>query len=155
MLGRPLAGIRVRELRGLLAWLRGRDDVDPARLALWGDSFAPANGPDVRTDAPYETASAPRPAHPMGATTALLTALYEPGLKAVRARGGLESFASALESPYLWLPHDTFVPGALQAGDLPRIAEATGGRVEGSVDARNRAVGPISQSVRWLRDALR
>jgi dienelactone hydrolase len=154
MLGRPLAGVRVRELRAVLAFLRSRPDVDPSRLALWGDSFAPVNGPDVRIDVPYDAPKFPEVGHPMGATTALLTALYEPGLKAVYARGGLESFAAVLRGPFVHLPHDTFVPGALLAGDLPQVAAAVGARSDGRVDGANRAAGAAAVGSGWIREAL-
>jgi cephalosporin-C deacetylase-like acetyl esterase len=155
MLGRPLPGVRVRELRSVLAWLRGRSDVDPGRLALWGDSFAPANGPGVRVDVPYDAPKFPDVSHPMGAMTVLLTALYEPGLKAVYARGGLESWASVLKSPFLHVPHDAFVPGALLAGDLPAVAGALGATSDGSVDGLNRPAGPPASGSDWLKTALR
>lgn len=75
-------------------------------------------------------------------------------------RGGLESFASVLKSPFLYVPHDAIVPGALTAGDLPEIVEALAPRAwrhDGAVDGLNRRVGagpPDESPARWLLSRL-
>ena len=51
MLGGTLLGARLRDLRAVLAYLRTRADVDFARVALWGDSFAPVNSVAVLVEA--------------------------------------------------------------------------------------------------------
>ena len=82
----------------------------------------------------------------------------EPDVKAVLARGGLESYASALRSPFLHVPHDAIVPGALLAGDLPALATAVGRRLklEGQIDGLNRAAGgPAGSASAWLIERLR
>jgi dienelactone hydrolase len=158
MLGRTLAGLRVRDLRGLLRVLRARKDVDASRIALWGDSFAPVNGPETRVDVPWDAPKFPETGHPMGGLTALLGALFEEDLHAVYARGGLESCASALRGPFLHVPHDALVPGALLAGDLPAVAAALKprSRLEGRIDGLNRAVGePAGSASAWLIAQLR
>lgn len=158
MLGRTLAGLRVRDVRGLLRALRARKDVDASRIALWGDSFAPLNGPDAKVEVPWDAPSTPEMGHPAGALTALLTALFEDDMKAVYARGGLESCASALKGPFLWVPHDALVPGALLAGDYPAVEAALGARLkhEGRIDALNRAVGePAGSASAWLIERLK
>src|SRR5262249_2567937 len=38
MLGETMVGAQLRDLRAVLAWLRGRADVDGKRMAVWGDS---------------------------------------------------------------------------------------------------------------------
>jgi hypothetical protein len=47
MLGQILVGSRLKDVRSVLRHLRTRADFDSGRVALWGDSFAPAN-PGVR-----------------------------------------------------------------------------------------------------------
>jgi hypothetical protein len=94
----------------------------------------------------------------MGGLTALLGGLFEPELRAVYARGGLESYASALKGPFLHVPHDAFVPGALLAGDLPALASALKPRLrlEGQIDGLNRPVGePAGSASAWLISQLR
>jgi hypothetical protein len=159
MLGRTMLGLRVRDLRSLLLYLRGRADLDRTRIGLWGDSFAPANPPDRNFEVPLDADGAPELAEPMGALVALYAALQEKEIRAVYARGGLVSFASILESPFVYVPFDAIVPGGALGGDLPGIVRALQPRavkLEGSVDGLNRRVDadPIG-SAAWLLEALR
>lgn len=74
---------------------------------------------------------------------ALLGALYEDDVRAVYVRGGLSDFASVLESPFCFVPHDVVVPGVLTVGDLCDVAAALAPRavcLEGMVDGLNRIV---------------
>jgi dienelactone hydrolase len=154
MLGRTIAGLRVSDLRAVLAWLRAREDVDPARIALWGDAFTAPNPPETRVDVPWDAAALPAVGRPGGALTALLGAWFEPSVMAVVARGGLASFASVLESPFVHLPHDAIVPGAIPAGDWAAIEAgvACPARIEARIDGRNRRVGPEPEGglAAWL-----
>lgn len=79
----------------------------------------------------------------LGATLALLTALYEDGVRAVAMRGGLASYLSVLRDPFCYVPLDANIPGLLQKADVADIAAAFSPRpmlVEGLVDGRNRAL---------------
>lgn len=158
MLGRTLPGLRVRELRAVLAWLRGREDVDASRLALWGDSFAAPHPAGAAVEVPWDAPSFPALGHPAGAMAVLLAALYEPELRAVWARGGLDRDASILKSPCLLVPHDAIVPGALAAGDWPAVEAALRMplRREGRIDGLNRAVGASTSDAAsaWLLERL-
>ena len=74
----------------------------------------------------------------------LLTALFEDNVNAVYARGTFGSLRSLLDSQFLYVPHDSVVPGALAAGDVADIAAALVPRpllVECPVDGLNRGVG--------------
>lgn len=123
MHGGTLVGAQLRDLRTALAMLRKRKDIDPARIAIWGDSFAPLNDREVRI--PLDAEKQPRLAEPLGHLLALLGGLYEPELAAVvSARGGLVSLASLLESPFPCIPHDALIPGALLAGDFDDLSAA-------------------------------
>jgi dienelactone hydrolase len=143
LLGQTLLGSRLRDLRSLLRYLRGRPDLDASRLALWGDSFAPVNAPRRRLEVPPDVANQPDQAEPLGGLLALLGALFEDDVRAVYARGGLVSYQALLQSPFLYVPHDALVPGALEAGDLADVAAVLAPRplrLERLVDGLNRLV---------------
>jgi dienelactone hydrolase len=142
MLGRPMLGARLAELRQMLGVLRKRPEIDPKRIGLWGESFAPVNGPGTRVEVPLELPQ-PAQAEPLGGLLALLAALFEDGIESVRAGGMLVSYQSLLESPFCHIPYDTVVPGALMAGDLADIVVVLAPapvRLERLVDGRNRAL---------------
>jgi dienelactone hydrolase len=142
MLGRTLLGDRLRDLRAVLAYLRGRGDLDAGRVALWGDSFAPVNPADRELKVPLDAEDQPDLAEPLGGLLALFGALYEDDVRAVYARGGLTGYRSLLDGPFGYVPHDALVPGALAAGDLGDVAAALVPRplrLVAFVDGLNRA----------------
>jgi len=144
MLGQTLVGARVRDLRSVIGYLRSQGDVDPKRIALWGDSLAPTNAEGTNLQVPLDADKLPAQAEPMGELVALFAALYEPDVKAIYARGGLAGYESLLHSQFVYVPHDAVVPGALTAGDLCDVAAALAPRplrLEGLVDGLNRKVG--------------
>ncbi|HEY8504321.1 MAG TPA: acetylxylan esterase [Gemmataceae bacterium] len=143
MRGGTMPGARLRDLRAVLRHLRGRGDLDGGRVALWGESFAAANPPGRRVEVPHGIDRRPDPAEPLGGLLALFGALYEDDVRAVFASGGLNGFASVLESPFVYVPHDAIVPGALTAGDLADVAAALAPRplrLERCVNGLNREV---------------
>jgi hypothetical protein len=143
MLGQTVLGSRLRDLRAVVRYLRGRADLDPARVALWGDSFAPVNPPERNVQVPWDAEKLPLQSEPLGGLLALLGGLFEDDIKAVYARGGLNGYQSVLRSPFLYLPHDALVPGALTAGDLCDVAAALAPRplrLDELVDGLNRRV---------------
>ena len=145
MLGRTLVGLRVRDLRSVIRHLRTRADLDPKRIALWGDSFAPPNPPDRRFEMPLEVDGQPGLAEPLGGLVALFGALYEEEVRAVAVRGGLSAFRSLLDSSFCFVPFDVIVPGALTVSDLIDVAAALAPRqvrLEASVDGWNRLTSP-------------
>jgi dienelactone hydrolase len=141
-LGRNLLGSRLKDLRTVLAYLRRRPDIDAQRIALWGDSLAPANAPDLWLDE-LEYESGPQiqlRAEPMGAHLALLCSLYEDNVRAVAARGGLAGYLSVLENAFSYIPTEDVILGVLKAGDIPDIAAALAPRallLEALVNGRN------------------
>jgi hypothetical protein len=143
MLGETVLGHQLRGLRQLLAHLRKHESVDSKRLALWGESLAKANPPGRILEVPLDAEKMPDLAEPGASLLALLGCLFEPDVRAVLARGGLASYQSALRSPFVYLPHDAMVPGALTAGDwaeLVAVLAPRAVRLEGLVDGRNRYV---------------
>jgi len=144
MLGGTLLACRLRDLLAVHAYLKARKDVNASRCAVWGDSFAPPNDPADPIAVPWSADKLPRQAEPLGSLLALFSTLALPEVKAVYAHGGLGSYASALENPYLRVQHDVILPGALHGGDLGRLAAAACPPLwlEGLVDVRNR---PLSQ----------
>jgi cephalosporin-C deacetylase-like acetyl esterase len=145
MLGETLVGAQLRDLRSVLTWLRSRDDVDSARLAVWGDSLAPVNKSDTNFVVPRDDdAALPAQSEPLGGLLALLTGLYEDGVQAIYIRGGLAGFRSVLEGHLVLIPHDVVVPGVLTTGDLSDVAAVLAPRslrLEGIVDGWNRRLG--------------
>lgn len=140
MLGQPALGERLRELRTLLAYLREQPETAASRITLWGDSFAPVNRPTARVEVPLDVEQPPQ-AEPLGAHLVLLAGLFEDQLHAIDARGGLVSYRSLLDSPFIHVPYDVIVPGAIAAGDLPDVAAALAPlsvRLTDQVDGTNR-----------------
>lgn len=156
MLGQTLLGSRLRDLRSVLRYLRGRPELDGGRIAIWGDSFADVNPPDRNLKVPLDADNLPAQAEPLGGHLALLGLLFEPELRAAYGRGGLASYQSLLQSQFCYVPHDAVVPGAITVGDLPEIAAALAPqplRLEGSVDGVNRLVAanrPVIKPAAWL-----
>ena len=99
-------------------------------------------------------------AEPSAGLLVLLTALFEDNVNAVFTRGTFVSFRSLLDSQFLYVPHDSVVPGALTVGDVTDIAAALVPRplrVECPVDGLNggipfdtvvEAFAPTSQAYR-------
>jgi cephalosporin-C deacetylase-like acetyl esterase len=146
MLGQTLVGLRLRDLRSVMKYLRTRDDLDAKRLGLWGDSLAPFNaaGRDVRVPLDLEQ---PDQAEPLGGLLALFGALFEDDVKAIYIRGGLAAYSSILKSQFVCVPPDVIVPGALTAGDLCDVAAVLAPRplrLEAMVDGLNRRVPAVT-----------
>lgn len=137
-----LGGVWADQARDALTFeLRSWDNVDPERILVWGESLAQPNGPDETIAVPYELAQ-PRLAEPLAATVASLLGA-EKNAKAVVARGGLVSYRSVLDSPFVHVPHDALPVNVFRAGDLPDVWAHLAPkplRLEGLVDGTNRRV---------------
>ncbi|MFP4057969.1 MAG: acetylxylan esterase [Candidatus Brocadiia bacterium] len=141
MLGQTLLGSRLRDLRSVVRHLAARSDLDAARVALWGDSFAPVNPPAFEDPTSQDP---PPQSEPLGGLLALFGALFEEGVRAALVRRCLTSFAAPLERPFCYVPADCVVPGALRAGDLCDVAAALAPRplrFEALVNGRNQEAG--------------
>jgi hypothetical protein len=109
MLGQPVIGSQLRDLRSVLRWLGRENLVDVNRVAVWGDSFAPVNDPGSRFAVPLDVASPLAISEPNGGALAALLGSLEP-VRVVIARGILRHEAM-LDSPYVRYPHEAVVPG--------------------------------------------
>ncbi len=139
----PMLGYRLRDLRAVLKYLRTRDDFDLREFALWGDSFTPPNARDADFQVPKRVSGRPRFSEPLGGLLAMLGALYEDDVRAVYIHGGLSGYSDVLTGPYVYIPHDVVVPGALTRGDLADLAASLAPRplrLDGVVDGLNREV---------------
>ena len=164
MLGQTLVGARLRDLRQVVRYLRARDDVDPNRVILWGDSFAETNAADRNFVVPRGISDRPHQSEPVGGLLALLCALFDEKIDAVYVHGGLTGFHDVLVSPFCCLSHDVVIPGVLTTGDLCDVAAAIAPRrlrldslVDGSnsrtsIDRVRRAYEPAAKRYR-LADA--
>jgi hypothetical protein len=160
-LGGSLLGARLKDLRAVLAWLRSRPDVDRGRMAVWGESFAPANPADLFVDE-IEFEVAPQiqyRADPAGPHLALLAGLYEPALRAVVARGGLASYQAVLEEAFTYVPMDAIVHSILKRADIADIARALAPRpllMDRLVNGRNIVTVPDTgaKTGEWLRSRI-
>jgi hypothetical protein len=124
MLGETVLGQRLFDLRSVLHYLRKRDDVDTRRIALWGDSLAPVNAADAKILMPRGIDGRPHQSEPLGGTLVLLASLIDDDLAAVVVNRGIVSYASVLDLPHVFIPHDIVVPGMLECGDVCDLAAA-------------------------------
>jgi dienelactone hydrolase len=143
MLGQTMLGARLRDLHAVLTFLDKHKAVDGKRIALWGESFAPVNGPKDNLAVPLDADKLPHQAEPLGGLLALFGALFNDNVTVVYIHGGLSGYQSILQSPFCDVPHDIVVPGALTSGDLCDVAATLAPRplrLEGLVDGLNRRV---------------
>lgn len=141
-LSQNLLGARLKDLRSVVAYLRQRGDVDAQRISVWGESFAGTNSNNLFLDEVEQEAGPElqRKSDPMGPHLAVLVGLYEEGIRAIAAQGGLSGYQSMLDSPYTYVPQDLIMWGILKAGDISDIAEALAPRpllLQRLVDGRN------------------
>jgi dienelactone hydrolase len=139
----PMLGYRLRDLRAVLRYLRGRDDLQRQRFALWGDSFTPPNSQDTDFQVPKRVNGRPRFSEPLGGLLAMLVGLCEDDVNSVYVHGGLSSYRDVLASPYVYIPHDIVVPGILTRSDLADLAASFAPhrlRLDSVVDGLNRTL---------------
>ena len=100
----------------------------------------------------------PRLAEPAGATFASRSRLERRQVKAVVARGGLVSYRSVLDSPFVHVPHDALPIDVFRAADLPDVWAHLAPkplRLEGLVDGTNRRVtgDRLDKALRPVKEA--
>ena len=144
MLGPPMITGQLRDLRAVWQHIgRGMLDRKIDDATVFGDSgFSPLAG-DTPFAHPRRIDGRPRECEPTGALLSALLALFEEDLDRVVCRGGLVSFRSALDSPFVQIPHESIVPGLLCEGDFSDLIAALAPRqveLDSLVDARGRRV---------------
>lgn len=159
ILGQPMLGAQLRDLRTVLKWLAAHDGIDGKRLAVWGDSFAKVNAKDATVAVPLDV-EGPAISEPGGANLALLAGMYEENVKVIYARGGIDPNDPLTGSPYLWLPHDAVVPQPQPTGSLaPMLARVKAVKYEATVDVHNKATGDkpmsVADAAKWVSEKLK
>ncbi len=142
-LGNTLVGLRLKDIRTVLIYIKTRRDFDSKQIALWGDSFAQANQGDIWVDELQRRPGSPQIQHfssPLGAHLALLTALFHNEICAVATSGGLVGYLSVLDNNFTYTPPDISVPEILKVGDICDICANIAPKpllIEKFVDGRN------------------
>lgn len=155
MLGDPLLAGQLRDLRAAWRHIQEREDVDQAGLFVAGGTGAEVPPADAPFAYPRRIDGRPAEAEPTGALLALLLGLYEDAA-GLNARLGLVSYRSVLDSPFVQVPQEAILPGALAVGDLPALVAALAPRdvrLEGLVDGRGRRV-PAAQAAELFAPAV-
>jgi hypothetical protein len=159
MLGNTMLGARLKDLRTVLTYLADRPDIQPTRMAVWGDSFAPTNPARLLPDELPAWQIGPErqyQAEPLGGLLAILAALYEDKIQTIAVRGGLSSYLSLLDDSFTYVPGDVIVPGILEVGDISDVLAALEQRatlLDSMVDGRNRRISGKGAPIdigRWI-----
>jgi hypothetical protein len=155
VLGQTLTGSQLRDVRSVVRYLRQRTP-QVGTIALWGDSTAETNPADRSEVVPQGVDNPNVQGEPTAGLIALLAALFEEDVDAVYARGTLASHRSLLSSPFLYVPHQAIIPGALQIGDIADLVAALAPRpvrMDAPIDGLNRPL-PLAQTQTALAPAL-
>jgi cephalosporin-C deacetylase-like acetyl esterase len=134
ILGQPVLGSQLRDLRTVIHWLQAREGIDKKNFAIWGDSFAKVNAAGTQLAVPLD-GELPAVAEPGGAWLAVLATLYEDGVVTAYARGGIVGLAGIFQSAYLYLPHEAVLPPTATFSLLDTILTRVD--FDSVVDARN------------------
>jgi dienelactone hydrolase len=143
MLGRPAYafGYDNAFLRWSVTGLTGNSTLDWDDIVVWSESMAPAVEDSTQVAVPHDIEQ-PLHAEPRAAVFASLIADAYP-FKAILSRGGLTSFRSVLDSPFIHVPMRDLPINVFQTGDLPDVWSRLPPmplRLEGLVDGTNRRV---------------
>lgn len=143
MLGRPLLGQQLQDVRLVLKWLREQPDLKGRRFTVWGESLTPPNPESARFRQPRDDDGAlPAPSEPQAPLLAQLIGLFEEDVSAIYTAGGLISWRSLLADYLVLTAHDSLVPGALTVSDIADLSKmaprAPRIRIEAAVDGWNR-----------------
>ncbi len=143
MLGQPLLGQQLRDVRLVLTWLRQQPDLKGRRFSLWGESLTPPNSDSALFRQPRDDdAALPAPSEPQAPLVALLTGLFEDDVSMIYTVGGLTSWRSLLADYLVLTAHDSLVPGVLTIADLDDLIEPFRSDrrviIEAAVDGWNR-----------------
>ncbi|MFO0818690.1 MAG: hypothetical protein U1A77_12160 [Pirellulales bacterium] len=154
LLGGTALGGQLHDLLAVLLWLKDRPEVKQDSVGIWGESLVEANGPNVRTDTPHDASPEAKIGEPGAGVLALLASLFDDRVERVLARGMIGGYTTFLDGPFVHVPHDVVVPGALTLGDLADVAAVAGPaalRLDRVIDAANRPLDQERLSALWSR----
>jgi hypothetical protein len=143
MLGQTLLAGQLRDLRAVWRHVKQMPGIDATSAIVAGGSGVLPLPQGAAFSYPRRIDGRPAEPQPQAALLALLLALYEDDISGVLSRRGLVSYHSALESPFVQVPHESIVPGVLRQCDLADLVAALAPRsvtLEGLVDGRGRLV---------------
>jgi hypothetical protein len=151
MLGANLMRLRLRGLTQAVNYLAERAQIanHKLRLGFWGESSAVANPADRKLEVPYDVDTVLTVADPLGSSLVLYASLLAKNdVRAILCRGGLVSYRSVFESPFVYVPHDSVEPpyaigveiGTIVGESLKNDTRQV--RLERFVDGRNRLASP-------------
>jgi len=124
MIGRPIPGQQLQDLRTVLAWLRQQPVTAGHAIELWGESLAAPNPDSTVFQVPRDDDSAlPALSEPQAPLLVVLAGLFEDDIAAITATRGLIGWQSLLTGPLVLTTSDS-VPGALTAGDIADLLAA-------------------------------
>ena len=155
ILGQPVLGAQLRDLRTVIRWLAAREGIDGKRVAVWGDSFAGTNAADAKFAVPHDADPIAVFSEPNAGAIAGFAGVFE-DVAVIYTRGQLAS-QSLFSSPYLYYPHEAVVPGVSAMGGW--LASGKAVRREGRVDGRNRLGGdkPLDpvDAAKWVIEQMK
>lgn len=158
ILGQPVLGAQVRDMRTVIRWLTERKDIDDVNVALWGDSLTPVNAASAKFAVPLDVANPNATSEPNGAALASLASALElnNNVRCLYTRGRLD-VQKLFDSPYVYYPHEAIVPGVSAAGGW--FARCWNMKFDAGVDGLNRAIGDKAlspaQAAEWVLGTFR
>jgi cephalosporin-C deacetylase-like acetyl esterase len=124
MLGTPLLGQQLRDVRIAMSWLRDQRDFQGHPFAIWGESLTPPNPDTARFRQPRDDdASLPAPSEPQAPLLALFAGLFEDDVSAIYTSGGLISWRTLLTDSLVLTAHDSLVPGTRTICEIYELSE--------------------------------
>jgi hypothetical protein len=144
MLGETTLAGQLRDFRAVWRHIRRHvRDFPNLEVVAIGESGVKPLAIDSPFSYPRRIESRPRECEPTGALLVALLALFEEEDTEILCHGGLVSYRSAVESPFVQIPHECIIPGLLCDVDLPDLIAMLAPRVvqlEKLVDGRGRVV---------------
>jgi dienelactone hydrolase len=169
MLGTSVEELRLFDLLAVSRWLQAAASTDlklerkVERLAVWGENLTPPYPADWPVAMPWDAPKLPPLTDPTGPRLALMLSAVCPDITAIYCAGDLATYASVLESPFVYLPLTAIAPGMLRpqsseihrdTPELVRFSRASAIRLEALINSRNqvgsqqeldRLLGPIGK----------
>ena len=122
MLGETILAGQLRDLRAVFKHVQaGNPTLGSSAVVVLGDSHFEPLPIDSSFAYPRRIDRRPPESDPTGPLLAALSGLFEADVQTVICHRGLVSYRSALESPFVQVPHASIVPGLLPHADWPEL----------------------------------